>query len=560
MARWTRKSHGAAVVLVALAACARGPEVDPEARSPDARIRALLTAGENPVLSLASGDTIHFGDELKAFYAARDYQAAWVDDHGFLPRGQALVEALNQAGAEGLDLADYRQDLIPDLIERAKTDDAQGLPVGDLLGNLDLAMTESYLRYTSDVLRGTIDPGAEGLDWKVAREDATDAAFLNRLLEDEDFDAALADLRPQLPFYDRLREGLARYQEVAAAGGWPTVDEGPGLSEGDRGPRVIQIRRRLAAERDPVEAPLVEGASDPAVFDARLAQAVQHFQDRHGLGEDGAAGAETVDAMNIPVEERLQAIRLNLDRWRWLPREFGEHYIMVNVAGFELAVMKHDQPQLTMNVVVGKTGNETPIFKDTLEHVVVNPYWNVPPKIAREEVLPAIQRDPGYLARNNYEMVTRNGQTTVRQRPGRGNALGEVKFLFPNGYDVYLHDTPADHLFSRTSRAFSHGCIRLEKPRELAHYLFENAAGLDAAAYDRMVGGGERWVNLKEKLPVYILYFTAWGDEHGSVRFYRDIYKRDERVEKVAAAKLDSGVVEEAPRVTEAAADAAAGA
>jgi L,D-transpeptidase YcbB len=231
---------------------------------------------------------------------------------------------------------------------------------------------------------------------------------------------------------------------------------------------------------------------------------------------------------------------------------------MVNVAGFELAVMKNDEPQLTMNVVVGQTGNQTPIFKDTLEHVVVNPYWNVPPKIARNEILPIVQRDPTYLARNNYEMTTRGGQTTIRQRPGRGNALGEVKFLFPNEYDVYLHDTPADHLFSRPSRAFSHGCIRLEKPRELAHYLFKSSAGLDAGAYDRMVGGGERWVNLKEKLPVYILYFTAWGDEQGSVRFYRDIYKRDARVEQVASEKLDSGAVSGKARV--AVAETAAGA
>jgi murein L,D-transpeptidase YcbB/YkuD len=534
-----------------LAACARGPETDPAAHSPDARIRTLLTTAEQPVLPLANGDTIHFGAELKAFYEARGYQAAWTDETGFLPRGQALVEALSHAPAEGLDLADYRQDAIPELIARAEHDDAEGLPVGDLLGNLDLVMTESYLRYTSDVLRGTIDPSAEGLDWKVAREDATDAAFLNRLLEDEDFDQALAELRPQVPFYDRLREGFARYQQVAAAGGWPTVDDGPGLGEGDRGPRVIQIRRRLAAERDPVEAPLVDGAPDPAVFDARLAQAVEHFQDRHGLGEDGAAGPETIAAMNVPVADRLQAIRLNLDRWRWLPREFGDHYVMVNVAGFELAVMKNHQPQLTMAVVVGKTGNETPIFKDTLEHVVVNPYWNVPPKIARNEIMPIVQRDPGYLARNNYEMVTRHGQTTIRQRPGRGNALGEVKFLFPNEHDVYLHDTPADHLFSRQTRAFSHGCIRVEKPRELAYYLFENAAGMTRADYDRLVGGGERWVNLKEKLPVYVLYFTAWGDENGSVRFYRDVYQRDERVVREVRAKLDSSAVPAPARVTQ---------
>jgi murein L,D-transpeptidase YcbB/YkuD len=274
------------------------------------------------------------------------------------------------------------------------------------------------------------------------------------------------------------------------------------------------------------------------MFDAKLAQAVRHFQDRHGLAEDGAAGTETLAALNVPAEDRLRSVWLNLDRWRWLPRELGAHYVIVNVAGFEMAVMKNDTPALAMKVVVGKTGNQTPIFRDTLEHVVVNPYWNVPPKIYRNEVLPAIQRDPGYLARNDMEFVRSGSSTGVRQRPGPRNALGEVKFLFPNDHDVYLHDTPADDLFGRQTRAFSHGCIRLEKARELAYYLFENAAGRTRAEYDRMVGGRERWVRLKQKLPVYVVYFTAWPDQDGSVHFYQDIYRRDERMEELTAAGL----------------------
>ena len=540
------KRHPLAPALTALllaslgAACAKFPEHDAESHSPDARIRSMLSGSENPVLALATGDTVHFGDEVRAFYEARQYRAAWTDDNGFLPSGQALVAALRKADDDGLDLAAYHGDEIPALLERAKGDVEQDLPVGDLLGNLDMLMTEAYLRYTTDVLRGTIDPGAEGLDWKVPREDATDAVLLNRLLEDEDFDAALAELRPQVPFYDRLRDALPRYRDAVAKGGWPTIDKGGSLGPGDRGARVAQLRARLAAEGDPAETPLVQPTGPADVFDDRLAQAVKHFQDRHGLAEDGAAGAETLAALNVPAEERLQTLLLNLDRWRWLPRELGSHYVIVNVAGFEMAVMKDNQTALAMKVVVGKTGNETPIFRDTMESIVVNPYWNVPPNIYREEVLPAMQRDPGYLARNNMEMVGSGSSAGVRQRPGPKNALGEVKFLFPNDHDVYLHDTPADNLFSRQSRAFSHGCIRLEKPRELAHYLFEHAAGKSAADFDRMVGGSEKWVTLKEKLPVYIVYFTAWPDENGSVGFYKDVYRRDERVEKVAAEKFRS--------------------
>jgi murein L,D-transpeptidase YcbB/YkuD len=256
--------------LVAPLGCAKFPEHDAESRSPDARIRSMLTASKDPVLALATGDTIHFGDEVRAFYEARQYEAAWTDDEGFLPVGQALVAALRKADQDGLDLASYHGDEIPTLLERAKSDVEQDLPVGDLLGNLDMLMTEAYLRYTTDVLRGTIDPSVEGLDWKVPREDATDAVLLNRLLEDEDFDAALAELRPQVPFYDRLRDALPRYREVVAKGGWPTIAEGGSLGPGDRGAARRAAARppgRRSGSRRGAPRPAV-GASD--VFDDRL--------------------------------------------------------------------------------------------------------------------------------------------------------------------------------------------------------------------------------------------------------------------------------------------------
>jgi murein L,D-transpeptidase YcbB/YkuD len=263
-------------------------------------------------------------------------------------------------------------------------------------------------------------------------------------------------------------------------------------------------------------------------------------------------GAETLEAMNVPAQERLLQVLLNLDRWRWLPRELGERYVLVNVAGFELAVMENHAPVLRMNVVVGKDGWRTPFFQDSLEFIVVNPYWNVPPSIVRRDLVPAVERDPGYLARNGYEVLNRSGRRvdpyavnvssdayTIRQRPGSNNALGEVKFVFPNAMNIYLHDTPAKHLFERSRRAFSSGCIRVEKPRELAEYLLRTATTTPPGTYERLrETGREQWVELDEKLPIYILYFTAWADEQGSVRFYQDVYRRDSAMSHLARAKL----------------------
>ncbi len=531
---------GVALALAAAACGSHPPQPAPGAHQPDTRIRALLGHGDQPVLALASGDTVRLDSEVVAFYRERDWHAAWTDAHGFLPRGKRLVALLDDSGADGLDQAAYHRHF-SELVERVKREVKQDLPVGDLLGNLDVLLTEAFLRYSSDMRRGVMDPRSAGLDWRIPREDPTDAQFLNRLLEDGDLEAAVDSLRPSTPFYGRLKASLARYRAIEADGGWPRVDGGAPLSEGDQGPRVAQVRRRLQAERDPVEARLAAAGARPRLYDADLAEAVKHFQRRHGIEPDGAVGPETRAAMNVPVEDRVFAIKLNLDRWRWLPRDLGERFVLVNVAGQELAVIDHGKPALTMNVIVGQVGKKTPIFQDTMQYVVVNPYWNVPEGIAEKEIWPKVERDPTYLASHHYEVQGSGPDRTVRQLPGPHNALGQVKFLFPNDMDVYLHDTPADHLFSRTSRAFSHGCIRVEKPVALAHWVFQNATSRRPEDFDSLLATGEnKWVSLTHPLPVYILYFTAWADQDGSTRFYPDLYERDRAVARVAREKLDS--------------------
>jgi murein L,D-transpeptidase YcbB/YkuD len=540
------------IASVTLGACRSDPtESRADPHDPTARIRALLEGASAPVL-VAVGDTVHLGERTVAFYARRGFHPAWTDQNGFLPQGEALIGALHGTAADGLEPRQYHQEAVNGLMERVLHDHERGFPVGDLLGNLDILLTEAFTRYARDLVSGSVDPDSAGLPWLIPKQDSTDNVLLASLLERPDLTRALDELRPAVPFYDHLRAALPRYQTIADRGGWPSVSGGDALELGSTGERVVELRRRLRAEGDPVEAALLSGDGQPARFDSALVQAVTHFQERHGIDADGRVGEETLEELNAPVEERLLALKLNMDRWRWLPRELGDRYVLVNVAGYELAVVEQNEPVLRMNVVVGKDGWTTPFFHDSIEFVVVNPYWNVPPSIVERDLVPAVRRDPGYLARNGYEVLTSDGgrvdasgvdiasnSYTIRQRPGADNALGEVKFVFPNSMNIYLHDTPARHLFELTKRTFSSGCIRVEKPRELAEYLLRTATTMPVGTYDSLrATERERWVKLDEKIPIYILYFTAWADGDGSVRFYPDVYRRDRAILPLALAEL----------------------
>lgn len=541
----------ALAAAVVLAACAKGPEHPPEAHEPGPRIQTLLQDGREDVLTSPDGDTVLLRDELTDFYRDRDFRPAWTSAEGLLPRGDTLIRMLHAVDEEGLDPEAYHREHVHRLIDEVQGEHDEDQPVGDLLGELDLLLSEAFLRYTTDLRRGTIDPAESGLTWHVAREDGTDPAFLNSVLQG-DFAAARDSLRPATPYYERLREALARYRRIAEEGGWPTVPEGETLDEGMTGPRVAILRERLRVEGDPREVQLAMETNRPDSFDTNLFRALELFQERHGITSDSRVGAETLKALNVSVEERIRTLRLNLDRWRWLPRDLGERHLIVNVAGFEMVVMEGQEAAMTMDVVVGQEGWETPIFRDTMEHVVVNPYWNVPRSIAEEEVIPAAESESDYLARNRYEVLTQDGDVVdaeavdlrseryrIRQRPGPENALGDVKFLFPNDHDIYLHDTPAQELFSRAGRAFSHGCIRVAEPERLARYLLRTSTERPPEDFDRLrQESGEQWVTMERPLPVYILYFTAWAGDDGRVRFYRDVYGRDAQVDQVARRKL----------------------
>ena len=542
--RSDRSRPRSAATVAALAIAAAGAAACGENEVATAHIQSVVAAADSgaggAVAELPNGDTMHIRPAVVEFYKARQFQPAWTNDDEILSRGLSMLEAIGQADAEGLDRERYHYTTALHMAHLLNDDEVEDREL-EYLGNLDLILTENFARLSQDLMAGTIDPTSGGLEWEIERGEVEDRDLIESVFAGKDPKEVLDSIRPRVPHYGRLAGALERLREVQKAGGWPTVSGGETLEPGQSDPRVAELRARLSAGDDPDETRLARhGADSPATFDDSLVVALKHFQTRHSMHDDGTLGPATLEALNVPVEDRVAAVRFNLDRWRWLPLDLGQSFIMVNIAGFELEVVHEGKTIETMNVVVGETANRTPIFQDTLEYMVVNPYWNVPTSIAEEEILPVARRDPGYLARNHYETVPGSGGQRIRQRPGPWNALGQVKFLFPNDKNIYLHDTPADHLFSQASRAFSHGCIRVERPHDLAKTLLGAFSDKDPDTYERLLAReGEQWLEFDQKVPVYILYFTSWVDEDGTIRFHDDIYDRDSSLEEERRKKLD---------------------
>ncbi len=400
------------------------------------------------------------------------------------------------------------------------------IPLRPTSPRLDLGLTDAFLRLAADLAHGRVNPELIYSDCAIDVPEVDLPGALESALAAGGVRQALADLAPAHAGYRALKQALFQYRALAERGGWPAVPAGPPLRLGDKNERIAALRTRLEASGDLAPPPDPAGAtSERDLFDAPLATAVRTLQERQGLDADGAVGPATLEALNVSAAERVRQIEINLDRWRWLPRDLGERHVMVNIAGFALEVVESGKPALSMRVVAGKPSSSTPMFSGTLGHLVLNPYWNVPPGILKNEVLPKVRRDPGYLARQNMEMLP-GGQ--VRQKPGPNNALGKIKFLFPNRFNVYLHDTPSRSLFSRSMRTFSHGCIRVEKPIDLAEYLLRDDPGWTRQKIESLLGDGrERWIAVPRPLPVHIAYWTAWVDGAGVMHFRKDVYGRD---------------------------------
>jgi L,D-transpeptidase YcbB len=528
--------------------CIAAPESDLAAQVREFLRQRIEAAGLPPHITIGE-EIIYSSIVLPRFYLNRTFRPAWSDRNGPIPLADSLLHAIRESESEGLHPPDYHLEKIEEILEIIRGRQAGNLPLNHLrLVDLDLLLTDAFLVLGSHLAGGRVDPETFDPEWHPSRRVIDLAGVLEEALEREQIGPVLHGLLPNHPGYSQLREALARYRHIQRNGGWPVIPEGPTMRRGDSGNRVDILRERLLLAGDYQ----ANRTNIYAVFDDVIEQAVIRFQERHGLEADGLVGRETLAHMNTPVEQRLRQVLVNMERWRWLPEDLGDRYIIVNIANFELELVERNETIMRMRVIVGRQYRRTPVFTGRMTYLVFSPFWNIPPGISANDILPQVKRNIGYLAENNIRVLegwganagdidpatvdwsvitARNNPYRFRQDPGPNNALGRVKFMFPNKFNVYLHDTPARELFTRVQRDFSSGCIRVEKPVELAEYLLTDRNEWNRRAIVQAMNGSvERTVSLKRPIPVHLLYWTAWADDTGTIHFRRDIYNRDQRL------------------------------
>ena len=474
---------------------------------------------------------------LAKIYAEREYIPFWSKNGQTTRTSYAVINKLDNSALLGLHPSQYYAQLL--------TSWKNDYPTPAERIRYELVLTDSLYEYFTHLANGQLNekPGNKGWFLKQSKTDVANLAQ-NFFRGDASFRETIDQLQPFNERYTSLLIALRDHHQILDNGGWSRVDSGATLKPGHTGLRVSQLRARLAQSGDTYEA-------DPSrtdVYDWGIEQGVTSFQRRHGLLADGILGKKTLAELNVPVEQRIKQIEINLDRWRWLPNDLGESRIVVNTAGFDMDVHLNHNHVTTMNVVVGKPKHRTPIFSDVMEYLVFRPSWHVPKSITRDELLPRERANPGYLenkdfvavslssnqsvpistlAREDLETAAFTSRYRLRQKPGDTNALGSIKFMLPNQYSIYLHDTNAKSLFGKTSRAFSHGCIRLEDPEALARTLL-SSDGQDADRIeDILQSSATKTVKLSKHIPVHMTYQTAWVDETGKTQFRKDIYDHD---------------------------------
>jgi len=516
-----------------------------------AALHGIASAGQLPGLRWPNFSD--YREHVQNFYQPAGYTPAWIRNGQPTPQALAVIDLLKKAGSQGLDPEDYDGSRWDDRLARLRNSQEAGEGA-----TFDAALTVCLMRYISDCHIGKINPQHFKFGLSVDAKKYDLPAFLReRLVNGQDVKAELAQIGPPFAAYKRTLEALQHYLQLAGNddGERLPVSNKP-IAAGSTYDGIARLTRLLRLLGDLPADTAVPNSSN--LYQGALVNAVKRFQSRHGLNPDGRLDAQTLANLNTPLSQRVEQLRLTLERWHWLPYRFTEPPIIVNIPEFRLrAFESNGNVDLTMNVIVGKAfHHKTPVFEKDMRFVVFRPYWNVPPSIQRSEIVAALQKDRGYIAKKGFEVVTsggqvvtsgavtdevlaqlRSGKMEVRQKPGATNALGLVKLMFPNEYNVYLHSTPSPQLFAQTRRDFSHGCIRVEKPAELAAWVLRDKANWSLEKVQEAMNSGKDnlQVNLTDPTPVLILYGTAVVEPDGQVHFFDDIYGYDDELKQALA-------------------------
>jgi len=503
-------------------------------------IEQRIKSGSEKSTVAADGIILASQNVMPRYYEARNFEPSWTDSKNF----SALISILEDAYNEGLNPSDYHLERIVELIgETNKNKDPEKL------ADLDMLMTDAVFLYGSHLIMGKVDQSQIRIGWEVPANSlpGNGDSLLATALAQEELGHTINKLKPDNFMYTGMRNGLKNLRSIKASGGWPAIPPGQVLKLGVSDSRVITLRKYLSITGDLDRNMKSENDN---IFDENVETAVKQFQFRHNLNQDGVVGKGTLEIMNITVEERINTVRINMERARWVMHHLPKDFMMVNIAGFNVRRVTNDSVMFWSRVIVGRNYHETPIFKGTLSYIEINPTWTLPYSIATKETLPKLKKDPNYLAKKNMIIMDRNGKEldpstidfnslsrgnfpyTLRQKAGPRNALGQVKFMFPNKHAVYLHDTPARSLFAQEDRAFSHGCIRLDKKWELFLKLVGDD-GWDMKRINEVLNSGKTTrVRLKHPIEILLLYWTAGADKQNRLYFNKDIYDRDASVLK----------------------------
>ena len=498
------------------------------------RIESIAATGEMKIGSA----TVTSVNIIPVLYKRHDFHLLWTNPKNI----DDLMGAIETIDEDGLDLDDYDLSELLRLRVQIQADDGKD---PNLLADFDLLLTDSLILLGYHLIFGKVNPEKLDPNWNLARDfDAGNPVDrFDKALNTASVDDLINSLRPEHISYESLKYALKRYRIIQSRGGWKPIPAGPTLKKGMTDERVALLRKRLYANRD---LSYSKGDTESWNFDDNVEKALIKFQTRHRLTADGAAGAKTLETMNVPVESRIDQIKVNLERARWILHAIGKKQIIVDIAGYDVHFYEKNKSTWQSRVQVGKPFRETPVFKSTIQYIEFNPTWTIPPTILRKDILPKVRRNPQYLKDRNIQVLTHQGKIVdpnsidwskyprqrfpymLRQAPGPNNALGRMKFIFPNKHFVYLHDTPSKSLFDRTDRAFSSGCIRVEKPLELAGILLNDpVAWSRRKIMDVLETKQTRRVNLPEPIPVLLFYWTVAIDSAGTIYFKKDIYNRD---------------------------------